>query len=93
MRQIQQKVDGAGKPIRYIIDTTLDPDHTGGNATIASKGLTVMQAPGGVIPIRGGGLTATVFSHENSLARMAQAKPARKFHGQFTNRYVLYPRR
>ena len=44
MRQIQQKVNQPGKPIRYIVDTTLDSDHTGGNATISSKGLTVMQA-------------------------------------------------
>ena len=72
LHQSQQKVNQPGKPIRYIVDTTLDADHTGGNAKIASQGLTVFQGAGGVIPIRNGNATATVFSHENTLARMSE---------------------
>jgi len=72
LRQIQQKINQTGKPIRYVVDTTLDADHTGGNAKIASQGLTIFQGAGVVIPIRNGNATATVFSHENTLARMSE---------------------
>jgi glyoxylase-like metal-dependent hydrolase (beta-lactamase superfamily II) len=43
--QMSEKVLAAirklsSKPIRYIINTTLDPDHTGGNEVIARAGST-----------------------------------------------------
>jgi glyoxylase-like metal-dependent hydrolase (beta-lactamase superfamily II) len=53
-------------PIRYIIDTDMDPDHTGGNAALAKMG-----APGASPPDNGG---ATIIAHENVLNRMSQAK-------------------
>ncbi len=58
------------KPIRYIINTSIDPDHTGGNIRLSqlptnSKILGVTFPPVGVVP------TATVISHENVLQRMS----------------------
>ncbi|HVZ23176.1 MAG TPA: MBL fold metallo-hydrolase [Vicinamibacterales bacterium] len=62
------------KPIQYIIDTNADPDHTGGNATIAEAGTTIGGGPGlgqfvGIVKE-----SATVYSHENVLERMSAAK-------------------
>ena len=58
------------KPIRYIINTSIDPDHTGGNVRLSqlpsdSKIVGVTFPPVGVAP------SATVISHENVLQRMS----------------------
>ncbi len=58
------------KPIRYIINTGMDPDHTGGNEVLSalpadSKILGVTFPPVGVAP------TATIIAHENLLGRMS----------------------
>jgi len=66
------------KPIRYIINTSMDPDHTGGNEALSalpadSKILGVTFPPVGVAP------TATVIAHEDVLGRMSaetNGKPA-----------------
>jgi glyoxylase-like metal-dependent hydrolase (beta-lactamase superfamily II) len=81
------------KPIRYILDTQLDSDHTGGNEKIAKAGKTI--AGGNV----GGDLTdvqdiATIISHENVVRRMAAIKPplpsaALPIETYFTNVYKL----
>ena len=49
------------KPVRYIINTHLHPDHTGGNEVIGKAGTTTQ-----------GGAT-TVIAHENVMARMSAA--------------------
>jgi cyclase len=49
------------KPIRWIINTSGDLDHTGGNETISQAGMTVNGNP------------AAIISHENVLARMTTA--------------------
>jgi glyoxylase-like metal-dependent hydrolase (beta-lactamase superfamily II) len=55
-------------PIRYIIDTSTDPDHLGGNAALAAMGAT------GATQVPGGG--ATVIANEHVVNRMAPpAKP------------------
>jgi glyoxylase-like metal-dependent hydrolase (beta-lactamase superfamily II) len=48
-------------PIRWIVNTSADIDHTGGNETISQAGKTVNGNP------------AAIISHENVLARMTEA--------------------
>jgi cyclase len=49
------------RPIRWIINTSADLDHTGGNETVSQAGMTVNGNP------------AAIISHENVLARMTAA--------------------
>ncbi len=48
-------------PIRWIVNTSADADHTGGNETVSQAGMTVNGNP------------AAIVSHENVLARMTEA--------------------
>ena len=53
---IRELSDG---PIRWIINTSADADHTSGNETISQAGITVNGNP------------AAIVAHENALARMS----------------------
>jgi cyclase len=67
-------------PIRYIINTSMDPEHVGGNDKLARAGLSIL--PGAVAA--GAGLNddlvsnsgrASVLAHENVLTRMTASGP------------------
>ena len=61
------------KPIRYIIDTSLDPDHTGGNEKLSQAGATIT---GGNVAgnIADAGTGASIIANENVLLRMTTAQ-------------------
>jgi glyoxylase-like metal-dependent hydrolase (beta-lactamase superfamily II) len=58
------------KPIRYIINTSLDPDHTGGNEKISRAGRTLTggNVAGNIADASEG---AAIIAHENVLLRMS----------------------
>src|SRR5207247_2888250 len=66
---------GPPKPIRYIINTSLDFDHTGGNEKLAAEGV---QFTGGNVAgtISDSGEGASVVAHENVLRRLGSLKGA-----------------
>jgi cyclase len=77
------------KPIQYIINTSADVDHTGGNAKVAAAGTTYGGGPGlgqfvGIVRV-----SATIYAHENVLERMSAAKiptaalPTESYPGDF----------
>ncbi len=65
---IREVSDG---PIRYLINTSLEPDHIGGNAVIGSL-------PGGSTAGQGRGPTPNMIAHENVLLRMSTPGPDKK---------------
>jgi cyclase len=58
------------KPIRYIVNTSADPDHTGGNAALSKAGRTIT---GGNVASAAAGFGATMVAHENVTTRMSEA--------------------
>ena len=72
------------KPIRFIINTSSLPEHTGGNVKLAEAGTTFTG--GNVAGDLGDvGEGAAVLSHENALQRLSDAKMP--IHGQPTETY------
>jgi cyclase len=60
------------QPIRYVINTSADPDHVGGNATVAKAGQTLFTQTSGAglaSDFLGGG--ASILSVEQVLTRMS----------------------
>ncbi|HEY2843737.1 MAG TPA: MBL fold metallo-hydrolase [Bryobacteraceae bacterium] len=58
------------KPIRYLIDTSADADHTGGNEALSNLGTTIT---GGNVARYDAGFGATMVAHEKVGARMREA--------------------
>jgi glyoxylase-like metal-dependent hydrolase (beta-lactamase superfamily II) len=68
------------QPIRYIIDTSADPDVVGGNANLAKAGRNITSFAAGSNRATVAGLdfdAARVLSHENVLTRMRLIPPGR----------------
>ena len=68
------------QPIRYVIDTSADPDHVGGNEIVAKAGQTLFTATGSIaLPGDFIGGAASILSAEKVLTRMSaptgQASP------------------
>jgi cyclase len=68
------------RPIRYVIDTSADPDHVGGNETLSRAGQTLFTAPGSIgVPGNFLGGVASILSASQVLERMSaptgQASP------------------
>jgi glyoxylase-like metal-dependent hydrolase (beta-lactamase superfamily II) len=59
-----------GKTLRYIINTSADPDHTGGNVTIAAAGRSIISGNFIGQAGRGAANAAKILAHENTLRRM-----------------------
>ena len=65
------------KPLRYIINTSLDPEHTGGNETLARAGgaedeRNIRNTPGDLE-----GQIVKILAHDNVLQRMVNPPPAK----------------
>jgi len=60
------------KPIRYILNTSVEEAHTGGNEALSKAGSTIT---GGNVAGPNAGWPATIIAHENVLERMSAAAP------------------
>ena len=63
-------------PIRYVIDTSADGDHVGGNEKLSQAGQTLFTGRTIGLPTEFAGTAASVLSTENVLTRMSAAQPA-----------------
>ena len=62
-------------PIRYVIDTSADGDHVGGNEKMSQAGETLFTGRTIGLPSDFAGTAASVLSTENVLTRMSAAQP------------------
>ena len=63
------------QPIRYVINTSADPDHVGGNEKVSQAGQTLFTGRTIGLPTEFAGTAASVLATENVLTRMSGATP------------------
>jgi glyoxylase-like metal-dependent hydrolase (beta-lactamase superfamily II) len=56
----------SGKPLRYLINTSADPDHTGGNAVLSKPGMSRQAAGNGPLAAE-----VNIYAQDNVLARLS----------------------
>jgi cyclase len=61
------------KPIRIIVNTTIDADHIGGNAGLKKAGQSLSVGPNGRTTLVYGTGGSSIYAHENILTRLTQA--------------------
>jgi glyoxylase-like metal-dependent hydrolase (beta-lactamase superfamily II) len=64
------------KPIRWIVNTHVDPDHTGGNAKVAEAGESIIAGNFAGQAGQAAANFAKIVAHENVEARLVKAQPA-----------------
>jgi cyclase len=64
------------KPIRWIVNTHVDPDHTGGNAKVAEAGESIIAGNFAAQAGQSSANFAKILTHENVEARMVKVQPA-----------------
>ncbi|MEO8255777.1 MAG: MBL fold metallo-hydrolase [Acidobacteriota bacterium] len=66
----------ADRPIRYVIDTSADPDHVGGNEALSKAGETLFNLNSAIATAMTNGGAATILSAEKVMVRMSAAGAA-----------------